>query len=601
MKKTNSTKSLSKVEQEELIRLQRLNFYNRQSNNINENNENNTKDENLNENKSLIVNNNNNNNIKNENKSLFDNNNNKNINKNNKNNVTNNNKNPKNNLKNNNNKNKNNNNEDINTIIVQEKYPEIGKILQDNQKSLEVANKLTKEMEKIGKLFEEKKVNPKAKSYKENNTLKKLQEERKQLDKELKETRESIERIKRGDYTNNKKYNTKTFNNNSYNYNYNNRYNNNNKNKYSTNSYQPQKKTGIYTFSDINNNNNNNNINQFSEITNFKVDLYSKKYPKEVVQILTNQKGLLNIGNTCYMNTCLQLLIHCPPFIYRFYKYFQMNNVLSSKISYEFFTLINKLIKSKYGISPKEFKDNFGKLHKEYNNRRQHDTQEFCRIFLDDLSKELNLIKKIPEYKEIDDKGKSKMQLYEEYDFLFKSRENSIITDTFYGKIINIFICQCGKESYSFEKFLDIPLIFFENDKLNNLLYNYFDNNVDIEWNEICPNCQKNKQMHKKFTKISYLPNILMISLQNIDKKNITFDKYLDLSRYSDNECCLNQSKKYKLIGVSNHDGDENFGHYYAYININNMWFEFNDGDVRVMNDISYDSRSAYVLYYERQ
>ena len=51
-----------------------------------------------------------------------------------------------------------------------------------------------------------------------------------------------------------------------------------------------------------------------------------------------------------------------------------------------------------------------------------------------------------------------------EYDEYFLSRENSIITDLFYTQLIIIFTCHCGKETYSFQKLIDIPLL-IPNDK----------------------------------------------------------------------------------------------------------------------------------------
>jgi ubiquitin C-terminal hydrolase len=42
------------------------------------------------------------------------------------------------------------------------------------------------------------------------------------------------------------------------------------------------------------------------------------------------------------------------------------------------------------------------------------------------------------------------------------------------------------------------------------------------------------------------------------------------------------------------------FGHYYAYININNKWFEFNDDIVREIN-MEFSSSTAYVFLYQRE
>ena len=55
----------------------------------------------------------------------------------------------------------------------------------------------------------------------------------------------------------------------------------------------------------------------------------------------------------------------------------------------------------------------------------QHDSIEFLRTLLDDISKELNINKNI--YKELTTEGKSKVDQNEEYHNFFIGRENSII------------------------------------------------------------------------------------------------------------------------------------------------------------------------------
>ena len=58
---------------------------------------------------------------------------------------------------------------------------------------------------------------------------------------------------------------------------------------------------------------------------------------------------------------------------------------------------------------------------------------------------------------------------------------------------------------------------------------------------------------------------------------------------------------KYNLIGIGNHSGSIDFGHYYAYIKINNSWYEFNDSFTSSCGGISLDSSGAYVLFYQRE
>ena len=66
--------------------------------------------------------------------------------------------------------------------------------------------------------------------------------------------------------------------------------------------------------------------------------------------------------------------------------------------------------------------------------------------------------------------------------------------------MINIFTCKCGKETYSFEKLLDIPLLIIENLKeiaLEDLIDNYL-KKISVNIDDICKNCKKKEKEYKK-------------------------------------------------------------------------------------------------------
>ena len=113
--------------------------------------------------------------------------------------------------------------------------------------------------------------------------------------------------------------------------------------------------------------------------------------------------------------------------------------------------------------------------------------------------------------------------------------------------------------------------------------------------------------MHSKKVKISKPPNILILSLQRIDrrgykiKSDVSFPDELDLSKYIDTDCFKDNDIKYTLYAIGNHSGSINFGHYYAYIKINNeKWYEYNDSCVSPYPVSNGSSSSAYVLFYKK-
>ena len=309
------------------------------------------------------------------------------------------------------------------------------------------------------------------------------------------------------------------------------------------------------------------------------------------------------------MNTCLQNLIHCSYFISELLNLKEKNP--KNKLTNSFLNLCNIYKNSKTSISPNNFRLIFCQNHFSFGNYGQHDTVEFLRNLLEDLSKELNIVKKIPCYKELKDEGKTKKEQMIEYNEYFLSRENSIIIKIFYPLIINVFICECGFETYSFERILDIPLLLPKNNNnlsvdLMSLIRNYFEGD-EFKWETKCKKCKIKNKMHKKKIFLTILPKILILSIQRFNiinksksNKSIKLYEKINLKNFVDEELIENYSNfDYKLFGISNHSGSLNFGHYYAYVNIQGKWKEFNDSFVTNIN-FSSVSTTAYALFYEK-
>ena len=113
--------------------------------------------------------------------------------------------------------------------------------------------------------------------------------------------------------------------------------------------------------------------------------------------------------------------------------------------------------------------------------------------------------------------------------------------------------------------------------------------------------------LHSKNIKFIISRNILIISLQRfnrflINKTNsiLIFDEFIDIKDLVDNSVD-NQIIKYKLINTINHIGNINNAHYFSFIKIKDKWFEFNDINVKKIDQLEFRSNSVCVLFYEKQ
>ena len=209
---------------------------------------------------------------------------------------------------------------------------------------------------------------------------------------------------------------------------------------------------------------------------------------KDIINSIYSKIGLFNLGASCFINSCIQVLIHCEAFIEGLKKKIIKIKNIKQSISFTFLKIceeINNIQLNKKYIDISYFCNLFGIKHPNYNGSIQQDCQEFLRMLLDDISIELNEGNINAKYSLLsDDNNKSKILKNLQFINIKNKKEKSIVSELFYLDLVSTFICQCKKVSYTFQTMLDIPLLLPEiqtQTTIIDLLNSYFnDEKVDF-------------------------------------------------------------------------------------------------------------------------
>ena len=110
--------------------------------------------------------------------------------------------------------------------------------------------------------------------------------------------------------------------------------------------------------------------------------------------------GLINLGNTCYINSTLQCLSNTVDLTKYFLMQYFRNDIntgnklgSSGNIAFKYYKLLSNMwCNFENKIDPSEFVNAFKNLKKQFGGSRQQDAQEFLSVLLDQLHEDLNRI-----------------------------------------------------------------------------------------------------------------------------------------------------------------------------------------------------------------
>jgi ubiquitin carboxyl-terminal hydrolase 8 len=322
--------------------------------------------------------------------------------------------------------------------------------------------------------------------------------------------------------------------------------------------------------------------------------------------------GLVNLGNTCYLNSTIQCLSHTLKltdyFLSRQNQKDDPNNMNKSRPEHLvvrcWMTLLDNLWENNQLIKPRSFRDSISKFVKKYSRSHQQDSHECLMYILDLLHKGLS-------YEiDVDILGNPKTEadhLYkkslEDWTSWYKDNYSPII-EYFYGQSKTDITCiHCKTKNVLFEPYCGLSVPVKSNSSIKECINQYLEKAVIDTWK--CESCDKIGC--EKSNALWTIPNYLVLTLNRFDNKNrkindvVQFEEQLDLTEFISKDKSDPNKYKYQLYAINCHTGNTNGGHYYSITkNLDGNWYMMNDSNITKHNNKNLVTSDAYLLFYYR-
>ncbi|CAL1152506.1 unnamed protein product, partial [Cladocopium goreaui] len=292
-------------------------------------------------------------------------------------------------------------------------------------------------------------------------------------------------------------------------------------------------------------------------------------------------RGLQNLGNTCFFNSVLQVLVYTGP-LQRFLLSKQHTAECKRKRGSTVCTLcllqahaLKVFNSSKAPMKPaKRLLEHIPQIASSYKAGRQEDAHECLIHFLDSCHKSL-------------------LKPAAQQPVPMPVQQTTSICQLFGGSLRSQVLClKCKHPSNTFDPFMDISLEVKNASTLEKALDAFTKSEQLSGANKYqCKKCQQKVDATKMFS-IHTAPPVLSFQLKRFDflhgcsgklNKKVQFPVSLNIAPYTSHK---DREAKYNLYGLVVHCGSSaKSGHYITYAKHNGVWHCFNDQDVRQVTE----------------
>ncbi|XP_037718733.1 ubiquitin carboxyl-terminal hydrolase 36 isoform X2 [Drosophila subpulchrella] len=355
-----------------------------------------------------------------------------------------------------------------------------------------------------------------------------------------------------------------------------------------------------------NNQSHHNNHNNHPHPTNNPNELPKPKrvlYPRENIRIGWKQSerkwqvgsGMINVGNTCYLNSTLQALLHIPAlanWLVSEQAHLENCNVAESGgcIVCAMAKTLQATQSNQSAVRPFLIYSKLKQICKHMVVGRQEDAHEFLRFLVEAM--ERAYLMRFRNYKELD-------QLV---------KETTPLGQIFGGYLRSEVRClSCNHVSITFQHFQDLLLDIRKADSLEDAFEGHFSRERLEDMGYKCEGCKKKVSATKQFS-LERAPITLCIQLKRFSMignkltKQISFKPRIDLSKYAARSPAAQaQPLTYRLVSMVTHLGvSQHCGHYTAIGSTDSgSYYNFDDSYVRPIAMHSVCNTNAYIMFYE--